>query len=318
LPSTARDPRLTRRSWQRLVAELPPHNAWVEAFCGSAALTLAKQPAPIEVINDLNAEITNLFRQLRKNSTELCKSVALTPYAAAEFARAHDGKRRGTALERARQFLVRTMMTVNGTVDGSRTGFSFSQSYTRDGKEARVNRWFNLPDRLATIVDRLRHVRIEQRDAREIVKMFSDRPATLVYLDPPYFTKRLHGYGKDAEAAMALSLGKPVIFYCDQEQRGRFYRDVHPLSRLIEFETGIAVGAMVTDMIPDVVELIFRILENRMQYELEQSKPGFLRLKERLTGSVLRLQTNDPLLTETFWNHYHKDRDRRRAGVGGA
>jgi hypothetical protein len=45
-------------------------------------------------------------------------------------------------------------------------------------------------------------------------------------------------YGKDAEAAMALSLGKPVIFYCDQEQRSRFYRDVHPLSRLIEFETG--------------------------------------------------------------------------------
>jgi hypothetical protein len=49
-------------------------------------------------------------------------------------------------------------------------------------------------------------------------------------------------YGKDAEAAMALRLGKPVIFYCDQEQRRRFYRDVHPLSRLIEFETGIAVG----------------------------------------------------------------------------
>jgi len=28
--------------------------------------------------------------------------------------------------------------------------------------------------------------------------------------------------GKDFEAAMALSLGKPVIFYCDEEQRGRF------------------------------------------------------------------------------------------------
>ena len=89
-------------------------------------------------------------------------------------------------------------MTVNGTVDGTRTGFSFSQSYTRNGREARVNRWFNLPERLATIVERLRHVRIEQRDAREIVRMFCDRPATLVYLDPPYFTKRDHGYVIDA------------------------------------------------------------------------------------------------------------------------
>ena len=67
-----------------------------------------------------------------------------------------------------------------------------------------------------------------------------------------------------------------------------------------------------------VSELIYRIFENRMAYELEQSKPGFLRLKEKLTGSVVRLQTNDQLLTEAFWNHYHRDRDTKRRGVGGA
>ena len=114
-------------------------------------------------------------------------------------------------------------------------------------------------------------------------------------------------YGKDAEAAMALSLGKPVIFYCDQEQRSRFYREIHPLSRLIEFETGVAVGAMVTDSTEDVSELLRRIFENKMQYQLEHDKRrvGYLRLKEVLTGSVIRLQTNDRLLRETFWNHYH-------------
>ena len=117
---------------------------------------------------------------------------------------------------------------------------------------------------------------------------------------------------------MALSLGKPVIFFCDHEQRGRFYRDVHPLSRLIEFETGIAVGAMVTDKLSDVVELVGRVLENRMVYYLEQSKPGFLRLKEKLTDSVVRLQTNDQLLAETFWNHYHKGRDAHQRGGGSA
>ena len=125
-------------------------------------------------------------------------------------------------------------------------------------------------------------------------------------------------YGKDAEAAMALSLGKPVIFYCDSEERGRFYRDVHPLSRLIEIDTGVAVGAMVTDKLNEVSELIHRIFENRMIYRLEQSKPGYLRLKEQVTDSVVRLQTNDRLLTETFWNHYHRDRERRGRGVGAA
>src|SRR5204862_1986519 len=95
-----------------------------------------------------------------------------------------------------------------------------------------------------------------------------------------YCAGERESYGKDAEAAMALSLGKPVIFYCDQEQRGRFYRDFHPLSRLIEFETGIAVGAMVTDRLEDVSELLHRLFENKMVYDLEQSKPGFARLKQ--------------------------------------
>jgi len=130
-----------------------------------------------------------------------------------------------------------------------------------------------------------------------------------------YCAGEKESYGKDAEAAMALSLGKPVIFYCDQEQRHRFYRDVHPLSRLIEFETGVAVGAMVTDNLQDVSELIHRTFENKMVYYLEQSKPGFLRLKEKLTDSVVRLQTSDQLLTETFWNHYHKDREAKRKGI---
>lgn len=120
-----------------------------------------------------------------------------------------------------------------------------------------------------------------------------------------YCAGEKESYGKDAEAAMALSLGKPVIFLCDHEQRSKFYKEVHPLSRLIEFNTGVAVGAMVTDSLGDVSELLFRIFENKMEYELDHPKKGYLRLKEKVTGSIVRLQTNDPLLSETFWNHYH-------------
>lgn len=112
-------------------------------------------------------------------------------------------------------------------------------------------------------------------------------------------------YGKDAEAAMALSLGKPVIFLCDHEQKSRFYKEIHPLVRLIHFETGIAVGSIVTDSESLVSELIFRLFQNKMEYELEHTKPGYLKVNEVLTGSTVRLQTNDTLLTETFWNHYH-------------
>ena len=63
-------------------------------------------------------------------------------------------------------------------------------------------------------------------------------------------------YGKDAEAAMALSLGKPVIIFADEEFRSSFFRDVHPLSRLINFDTGVAVGAMVATSTDQVIDLL--------------------------------------------------------------
>jgi len=122
-----------------------------------------------------------------------------------------------------------------------------------------------------------------------------------------YFAGTKESFGKDAEAAMALSQGKPVILYCQDEGRRKFYRDVHPLARLIDFRTGVANGWMVASSPAEVVELLSRVLRNQMAYELEQSKPGYLRLKEQLTGSIVRLQTSDEFLRETFWNHYHRE-----------
>lgn len=184
----------------RIIASLPPHNAWVEAFCGSAAITLAKPPVPIEVINDLDDEVVNVFTQLRTNAEALCKAIALTPYAFDEFYAARNAARSQDPLERARQFLVATMMTVNSTTsEKGSCGFSYSQSFARGGMEARVSRWVHLPKRLARVVERLRTVRVEKRDARDLVGMFADRPATLMYLDPPYFVKRAYDYVIDAK-----------------------------------------------------------------------------------------------------------------------
>jgi hypothetical protein len=115
-----------------------------------------------------------------------------------------------------------------------------------------------------------------------------------------YIAGEKDSYGKCAEAAMELSLGKPVIFLCDRDERLRFHKNVHPLFRLIDFETGVAVGAFATDKTENVSELLYRIFSNKMEYDLEKTETGYLRLKERLTDSVIRLQS------ETFWNHYHR------------
>ena len=124
-----------------------------------------------------------------------------------------------------------------------------------------------------------------------------------------YFAGTGDSFGKDAEVAMAMSLGRPVVILCPDDakgqQRERFFRDVHPLSRLIQFETGVACGAMVTQNRDVAARLLERVFDNAMEYDLEHDGRGYFRLKERLTKSVVRLQTSDRQLRETFWNYYH-------------
>lgn len=182
----------------KLCKKLPPHNCWVEAFCGSAALTLAKSPAPIEVINDIDNEIVNLFNQLRNHYDELCEQIKFTPYAEQELINARIENNDDTELERARKFLVQSMMAINGVFGKEKGGFSSSNSYSRNNREARVNRWNKLPERLLKVVERLKDVRIDNKDATVLLKKFVNRPATLVYLDPPYLGERTPGYNFDA------------------------------------------------------------------------------------------------------------------------
>src|SRR5438128_6518920 len=127
---------------------LPPHNAWVELFCGSAAMTLAKSPAPIEVINDINGEIVNFYQQLRDHGDDLLRKIELTPYARAELQLSRQPIGRIPELERARRFFVAAMMAVNGSFGAAKGGFSVSNSYSRNELEARVNRWNSMPEYL--------------------------------------------------------------------------------------------------------------------------------------------------------------------------
>jgi DNA adenine methylase len=105
------------------IAQLPPHNAWVELFCSSAALTFAKKPAQIEVINDIDDQITIFFKQLRENSNELIRQIELTPYSRADFELSRIEEPGLTPTERARRFFVAAMMAINGSFGDDPGGF---------------------------------------------------------------------------------------------------------------------------------------------------------------------------------------------------
>jgi Zn-dependent peptidase ImmA (M78 family) len=208
-------------------------------------------------------------------------------------------------------------------------------------QRARENALFNTKLYLSLSQDLDIYVATSMRERKEFHamaqfcnKVFNDRKVTdlkLRYFDPTlsaaeghedkglieclmvdcakmliYIAGERDSFGKAAEASTALNKGKPVIFFCDDQKRHSVYRDIHPLSRLINFENGVAVGSMVATSPEQVIELTSRIFRNDMEFELIKKKPNYFLLSEKLTQSTVRLQTDDPLLRETFWNYYKK------------
>ena len=124
-----------------------------------------------------------------------------------------------------------------------------------------------------------------------------------------YHTGDRESYGKDVEAAMALCLGKPTIFYCsNEESKANFYKNVHPLSRLVNFQNGVAGGVIVCVSEEEVINIVYRLITNTMKYRIKRKDENsdYYLLEEVLTGSIIRVQTDNALLTSVFWNSYHR------------
>ncbi len=48
-----------RRLAKPIIGRFPAHVCYVEAFCGAAAIFFSKEPAEVEVLNDINGERVN-------------------------------------------------------------------------------------------------------------------------------------------------------------------------------------------------------------------------------------------------------------------
>ena len=47
------------------------HTCYVEPFCGAAALFFMKEPSEVEVLNDINSDLVNLYRVVKYHLEEL-------------------------------------------------------------------------------------------------------------------------------------------------------------------------------------------------------------------------------------------------------
>lgn len=156
-------------------------DTWVDLFCGSAIVTLAKPRHKREVINDRDGRIVNLFNVLRDpaQAAGLYRLLELTPFAADQLRHGYDHPPSPDPVERAWHFLVESWFGRGG--DAHKTGFRWSKGQTTAPERS----WAELPARLAPIVDRLRGICIRNDDFRKILADYNT-PGCLIYADPPY------------------------------------------------------------------------------------------------------------------------------------
>ncbi|MDR2551546.1 MAG: DNA adenine methylase [Treponema sp.] len=62
----------------RILRLIPEHRIYCEPFLGGAAIFFAKEPSPVEVINDTNGELINFYEVLQRDFTALEREVAIS------------------------------------------------------------------------------------------------------------------------------------------------------------------------------------------------------------------------------------------------
>jgi DNA adenine methylase len=157
----------------------PEHRIFTETFGGGGSVLLRKRRSYAEIYNDLDGEMVNLFRVVRDRGEELVRAVSLTPFSRDEYAVAeqpcHD------PLERARRTVIRSHMGFAGGIT-KKTGFR--ANCKRHGTIPAMD-WRNYPEAIVNVIERLRGVVIDNRDALDVMAIH-DSPETLHYVDPPY------------------------------------------------------------------------------------------------------------------------------------
>ena len=177
----------------KIVNLIPEHHSYIEPYFGSGAVLFNKPESDIETINDIDSDVTNLFRCIQKDSERLARMVITTPFSREVYDKQFDipeGAVCVDSYERAANFLIRCWQGQGFRTNGYKVGWK-NDVQGRESMYALWN-WYRLPAWIIEIAERLRKVQIENRPGLEVVKRFNYENV-FMYIDPPYLLSTRKG-----------------------------------------------------------------------------------------------------------------------------
>jgi len=231
-----------RRLADRIFPLMPDHKCYVEPFAGGAALYFLRPvPAEVEVLNDVNGELINLYRVVQHHLEEFVRQFkwALSSRQVFEWQKITRPETL-TDIQRAARFYYLQQNAFGARIEGQSFG---TATTTPPGLNL-----LRLEETLSAAHLRLSGTFIEHLTWQECISRY-DRDHTLFYMDPPYWQTEGYGVGFGIEqyeemAEILIRLkGKAIISLNGHPDIRRIFAGYHIETTDIRYTVGGGKGS---------------------------------------------------------------------------
>lgn len=211
---------------------LPEHKCYVEVFAGAANILFAKDPSKAEVINDVNADLVNLFRVVRFHKREFMRHLAFVTHSRQEFQdfKAQPGL---TDIQRAARTFVIFKSAFGGMGGTGHRAFGYSTTQTSRFKRTTMAA-------VTKCHKRLSNVTVENLDFEDLIRRY-DRKHTFFYCDPPYLETAKYATSFEFEDHQRLAAklkkikGKFLLSINDHPEIRKLYKGLPRLKVKVKY-----------------------------------------------------------------------------------
>lgn len=162
---------------KKIISIMPQHKVYVEPFIGGGSVFFAKEPAELNIINDKDKDIANIFGDMKAVGEKMINK---------DFTPSRDKFNRllkQTSFNNKQDRLYRNLYISLNSFSKNRKGYVGEKEELyrtgESGKKYKTTKWKDFLNN--------NNVRIFNTDYKNIIKKY-DSPDTLFYLDPPYST----------------------------------------------------------------------------------------------------------------------------------
>lgn len=222
------------RMRNRIIEMMPEHQTYIELFFGAGWVYFGKEPSKVEVINDIDGELINMFRMSKHHAPEIERIMSYDFHSRDLF----DLMKKSniqimTEIQRAARYLLLARMSFANLLR--------NYGYSKLTKPKSIHR------DLESISERLKNTYVENLPYQQVIKKYDHKDA-FIFADPPYLNTSIKfaeldltfGFQEHIELRDYLvnAKGKFLLTINDCPEIKSLYKNF----RIVEIEVGYSIG----------------------------------------------------------------------------